>query len=630
MPLREGLLDPIPGENPSGKNLKYDRLTDQVKEARIEEDSTLPSGAWERTAKRADSKLVVKLAGEALATRTKDLQLAVWLGEAYIRLEGAGMVAPVLTFLLELQKEFWPTLYPEIDEGDSGLRAVPLQWAANRYAALVYDLPLTRTGIHFHTYKAGRSIGYEADAANNDAKTKARADALKRGSLTSEDVDEGVAGTPKSFYAALDEQLQTSRDVLEDLAIFSEEQYGEDGPSYRKLRDSLEEVHNLVNSLLADKRAIEPDPVEVAEAEPEPEPAPIAAAPVSPVPVPVAAPVPAAASVAAAVAAPVAAPRASAGGTSAPQSWDEASALVQSCATYMHTQRPGSAVPYLLHTSIRWGELRKHGPKPPLDVMVAPPSEIRAGMKMAAAEKAWADVLGRGMAALAEPCARVWLDLHRYLWQATSESGYKPFAAMVINSVRTILADYPEMPQWTFVDDTAVANADTLKWLEQEVQLAEPAAQEAAALDFHEPFTPPAPVAVPIPMPVVIAAVDGPPDAFAEAASLAAAGQLGAATSLLARDAAGQASGRMRYSRRMQIAELCLAGGNAGVATPILRELIEEMERRNLESWESGDLITKPIALLLRSQNGSMEPAERDMLFTRLCRLDPSAALEIG
>ena len=305
--------------------------------------------------------------------------------------------------------------------------------------------------------------------------------------------------------------------------------------------------------------------------------------------------------------------------------------MVQACATYMHSQRPGSSVPYLLQTSIRWGELRKHGAKPPLEALVAPSSEIRSGMKLAAAEKAWADLLGRGMTALAEPCARVWLDLHRYLWQATSESGYKPFANVILASVRAILTEYPEMPKWTFVDDTAVANADTLKWIEEEVRAGAASQVSESVMESASeppPTRPPAPVA--IPMPVVIAGGDGPPDAFVEAAGLAAAGKLGAATSLLARDAAQQASGRMRYSRRMQIAELCLAGGNAGVATPILRELIEEMERRNLESWESGDLITKPIALLLRSQNGSMEATERDALFTRLCRLDPSAALDLG
>lgn len=618
MPLREGLLEPIPGDDPSGKNLKYDRVVDQIKEARTEEDSTLPSGAWERQAKRADSKLVVKLAGEALATKTKDLQLAVWLGEAHLKMEGAAMIQPVLSFLLDLQKEFWPTLWPEIDEGDAGLRAVPLQWGANRYATLIYEFPLTKSGISFHPYKAARAIGYEADAATNEAKQKARQAALKRGAFTSEDVDEGIAGTPKSFYALLDEQLQGGRDVLEDLAVYCEEQYGDDGPSFRKLRDSLDEVHNLVNSLLADKRAIEPDLV-AAEPEPEPEPEiePPVAAVAEPVPSPVAVPV------VATPVAPVAAARPASGFSAAPQSWDEASATVQACATYMHAQRAGSAVPYLLQTSIRWGELRKHGPKPPLDILVAPASEVRSGLKLAFAEKAWADLLGRGMSALAEPCARVWLDLHRYLWQATSQSGYKPFAAMIVQSVRGILTDYPEMPQWTFVDDTAVANAETLQWISDEVQ-ADPTSGSSSPSEAIAP--PPITIA----MPVVTSVGDGPTDAFVEAASLAAAGQLGAATAMLARDASQQASGRMRYSRRMQIAELCLAGGSPLVATPILRELIEEMERRNLESWEAGELITKPIALLLRSQNGSMDAAERDLLFTRLCRLDPSAALDLG
>lgn len=620
MPLRDDLLTPIAGDNPSGKNLKYERVFDQLKEARAEEDSTLPSGQWERQAKRADTNLVLKLAGEALATKSKDLQLAAWYGEALIKREGAPTIAPVLTFFWELQKEFWPTIYPEIDEEDVGLRAVPLQWAANQYASLVYNLPLTKSGITFHVYKAARSIGYEADAANNEAKTKARADALKRGNLTAESIDEGIAGTTKAFYVTLDEALQNAREVLEELAVYCEEQYRDDGPSWRKLRDSLDEVHNLVNSLLNDKRAIEPDVIAAPEPEPEPEPVEVPVAivqPAAPAPVAAAQPAPV---VATPVTAAVPAAVSSAG---APQSWDDAMAHVQACAAYMHTQRQGSSVPYLLHTALRWGEVRKNGPKPPLDIMVAPPSDTRAGMKMAAAEKAWPDLLSRGMAALLDPSARVWLDLHRYLWMATKESGYAPFAAMVISSVRGILTDYPEMPTWTFVDDTAVANADTQRWIEDTVQ---PGAAPAQAIAAPVQAAP-SPVQIQIP---VSSPTDGTEDAFVTAATLAAAGQLGAATALLSRDAAQQPSGRMRYSRRMQIAELCLAGGNTSIATPILRELIEEMERRNLESWESGDLIAKPLALLLRSQNGTMDPAEREALFTRLCRVDPSAALEIA
>src|SRR5579875_970460 len=118
VPLREDLLAPIAGDNPSGKSLRYDRVYDQIKEARTEEDDTLPAGAWERTAKRADYRLVIKLATEALAGKSKDLQIAAWLGEAHIKQEGAGQLAPVLELLLRLQEKFWDTLYPEIDEGD--------------------------------------------------------------------------------------------------------------------------------------------------------------------------------------------------------------------------------------------------------------------------------------------------------------------------------------------------------------------------------------------------------------------------------------------------------------------------------------------------------------------------------
>ncbi|MGI4853956.1 MAG: type VI secretion system protein TssA [Janthinobacterium lividum] len=618
MPLRDDLLMPIAGDNPSGKNLKYERVYDQVKEARTEEDSTLPSGAWERQAKRADTNLVVKLAGDALATKSKDLQLAVWLGEAYIKREGAAMVAPVLTLLWDLQKEFWPTLFPEIDEEDAGLRAVPLQWAANNYAGLIYSLSLTKGGIGYHTYKAARALGYEADAQNNEAKTKARQEALKRGNMTAEDVDDSIAETPKQFYVALDDSLQASRDVLEELAVYCEEQYRDEGPSWRKLRDSLDEVHNLVNSLLSDKRAIEPDVI--AAPEPEPEPEPIAPPPVV-VAAPAAAPMPAPAPGAQPVAAPATAVTVPAG---QPQSWDDAVARVQACAAYMHTQRQGSSVPYLLHTSIRWGELRKHGAKPPLDVLVAPPSEVRSGMKLAYADKAWPDLLSRGMAALQDPSARAWLDLQRYLWIAAKESGYGPFAAMIVLSVQNILVEYPEMPQWTFLDDTATANADTLRWIEDTIRTGiAPAATATPAAQ------PPAKI-IKVEAPPAESSDDSLVDAFVTAAALAAAGQLGAATALLARDAAQQPSGRMRYSRRMQIAELCLAGGNSSIATPILRELIDEMERRSLESWEAGELVSRPIALLLHAQNGSMDAADRDALFARLCRLDPSAALELS
>ena len=37
MPLRDDLLNPIPGDNPSGESLRYAPVFDKIKEARREE-----------------------------------------------------------------------------------------------------------------------------------------------------------------------------------------------------------------------------------------------------------------------------------------------------------------------------------------------------------------------------------------------------------------------------------------------------------------------------------------------------------------------------------------------------------------------------------------------------------------
>ena len=107
MPLRDDLLNPIPGDNPSGVSLRYDRVSDQIKEARTEGEASILGNL--ASPKRADFKLVIKLAGEALATKSKDLQLAAWLTEAQVKLEGIGVIEPCLKLMLELQQQFWDT-----------------------------------------------------------------------------------------------------------------------------------------------------------------------------------------------------------------------------------------------------------------------------------------------------------------------------------------------------------------------------------------------------------------------------------------------------------------------------------------------------------------------------------------
>src|SRR6266516_4572274 len=93
MPLPEGLLNPIPGGNHSGQNLRYDPVYDKIREARrAEEELQLSEEAskkdvWARAIKKADFVQVLKLSTEALSKRTKDLQIAAWLTEALLARE---------------------------------------------------------------------------------------------------------------------------------------------------------------------------------------------------------------------------------------------------------------------------------------------------------------------------------------------------------------------------------------------------------------------------------------------------------------------------------------------------------------------------------------------------------------
>lgn len=105
-------------------------------------------------------------------------------------------------------------------------------------------------------------------------------------------------------------------------------------------------------------------------------------------------------------------------------------------------------------------------------------------------------------------------------------------------------------------------------------------------------------------------------------------GHLPQALQLLMRDAAQQPSGRARFLRRLQMAQLCVGAGQGKVAFPVLEELVKEIDQRQLEEWEATDMIAPPLALLLKCIDGSENGGVRETVFARLCRIDPIAAMD--
>src|SRR5579885_2386855 len=97
---RQRLLDsPVSKQDPTF-------FYDKIKEARREEEE-LEQGEWQHEVKKADPALVIKLAIEALANRSKDLQIAAWLAEALLRKHRFAGFLEGLDLLRGLLENFW-------------------------------------------------------------------------------------------------------------------------------------------------------------------------------------------------------------------------------------------------------------------------------------------------------------------------------------------------------------------------------------------------------------------------------------------------------------------------------------------------------------------------------------------
>ncbi|HKW98165.1 MAG TPA: type VI secretion system protein TssA [Bryobacteraceae bacterium] len=593
MPMRDDLLNPISGDNPSGASLRYAPVYDKIKEARRQDDDA-PQGEWKHERKVADYKQVIKLAGEALATKSKDLQLAAWLTEAALRVEGfAGLLAG-LRLMQGLVENFWDTLYPELEDGDAEFRAAPLDWIGSRLGQAIHEVSLTREGHDWFQYKQSRQIGYEADAADNDAKQEARAQAIAEGKVTGEEFDSAFNSTPKAFYVQAKQDVDDSLAAIDSLSEACEPKFGDAAPGFAGLRSALEEVGSTVGLLLQKKREIEPDEVSVSESAPADS-----------------------GQVAAASADGAAAAPARKTVSEEPADRDDAFTRIALVAKYLRREDPYNPAPYLMLRGLRWGELRAGGESPSLELLAPPATQIRQELKRLAVESNWVELIEAAENAMAMPCGRAWLDLQRYAVKALEGYGYPVIAAAIRSELRAVLADLPQWPQWTLADDTPTANAETQAWL-KEVGNAAHTANGLGAMPAMDGR--PAEAAAP--------GETVPPDAFQVAMEAARAGDVQQAIEILSREIAHERSGRARFHRKIQLAQICMSTGHEAIAYPILNEMADEIELRKLEDWEASEVVAHPLALLYRCMNQLDGDAElKRKLYARLCRLDPVQAL---
>jgi type VI secretion system protein ImpA len=119
-----------------------------------------------------------------------------------------------------------------------------------------------------------------------------------------------------------------------------------------------------------------------------------------------------------------------------------------------------------------------------------------------------------------------------------------------------------------------------------------------------------------------------------EAEMLIRSGQVDRGLAEMTRLAASETSGRNRFQRKLLLAEVCLATKRERLARSILEELAEQIEKFQLELWETSELIggvwTRLYKLYKQSEAHAADADRAQKLYERLCRLDPWQALACG
>lgn len=241
--LIEELLQPISAEKPSGDYLLYENVYDLIKDARRQEEN-LPQGDWQRDIKKADWKTVQQLCFQTLAKQSKDLQLAVWWMEAKINLEEFQGITDGLILINQLCDKFWDSIYPLPDEGDWESRTAPLVWMNEKIPAAIGMLSITSP----QDVEQPRYTFFDYQKVNQPQ-------ANQSSDLNMSQLQQSATLTPTTFYQNLNNQLNTSLQLLKQLNAFLDEKYQRHAPSLIKFREVLGNIQAFALRILKERAA---------------------------------------------------------------------------------------------------------------------------------------------------------------------------------------------------------------------------------------------------------------------------------------------------------------------------------------------------------------------------------------
>ena len=219
----------------------------------------------------------------ALANMSKDLQVAAWLGEAWMAQNGLAGARRATVLMRALCKRFWDGLHPLPRDGDYGFRTAPFNWADKYWTqALKWHVVLVRgQGPDARNFTLA---DWQAALASEAAKAKAKGkpgagDRERDDQPTIARIRHNVATMPLD---ALSDALGTLQEwciEIDALEAELEQRLPHEGPTLHDLKDVLPMIEDMLQTCMEGHPQHAAVPAPAAPAAPEGAPAPPAVGP---------------------------------------------------------------------------------------------------------------------------------------------------------------------------------------------------------------------------------------------------------------------------------------------------------------------------------------------------------------
>ena len=242
------LLEPIAPSDPSGVDMSFSPELDAITEARRFDDPTLDQGEWVTDLKEADWGFVAQRCAALLATKSKDLRLAVWYAEAGAKTRQFRGLGDGFLLVAGLCDQFWTTLHPLGEDGDEERKIGNLSWLLARAVHLVREIPLTEgAGTAFS------SLDFDAARARATTAERLGADAPITESLPKLATMEAARRKSSGqFYQRLLADSAYCLDALLAMEKSIDARLGVDGPGFSAVKGALDTVMRLIARFAAE------------------------------------------------------------------------------------------------------------------------------------------------------------------------------------------------------------------------------------------------------------------------------------------------------------------------------------------------------------------------------------------